>query len=189
MQEGQFSGPDWVKNADAPDRFGITANVRPGRPQEQATSVLQNLLKERFHLAYHLEKKDFDSGALTAVAGEDGYPKSRAGSPIAMGGNGSHVHGGEQLRWIRAGEPTAAAAVANAGPLRFTFRMVTVAQLLAALQNISGLAHLVEHGPKRQVRRQARLLARWQREGGGQKGRAPLDTMVIENIDRTPVEN
>jgi uncharacterized protein (TIGR03435 family) len=51
----QLSGPDWIVTT----RFDITANVPVGATKEQADVMLQNLLVERLHLAFHRQPKDF----------------------------------------------------------------------------------------------------------------------------------
>jgi uncharacterized protein (TIGR03435 family) len=63
----QISGSDWVMGQDA--RFDIAAVVPAGATKEQADEMLLNLLKERFHLTYHSEKKDFDLYTLVIAKG------------------------------------------------------------------------------------------------------------------------
>src|SRR3569833_580742 len=60
IQADQIEGPDWVKADDGPDRFDITANVPAGATREQMAAMMLNLLRERFHFAWHVDKKDFD---------------------------------------------------------------------------------------------------------------------------------
>jgi len=240
LQLDQIEGPDWVTNGDAPERFDITANIRPGATKEDVAVMLQNLLKDRFHLANHLERKDIDvyelvaakggpklkdaeipaelpsvpSGPLSAIPGEDGFPKLAPGWPMVMGlaGNGGQFF----LRVNAPGafelvNPRAVMAMANWGLVRFSFRMVTVGQLMAALQTINGLAHVVDR---------TGLTGQYDvkigfSQGGGvktngeasepapdiftalekqlglrlQRAKASLDVMVIDHIDRTPAEN
>src|SRR5579862_3901125 len=63
----QITGSDWVMGQDA--RFDITANVPAGATKDQAREMLLNLLKERFHLTFHTEKKDFDLYTLVVAKG------------------------------------------------------------------------------------------------------------------------
>jgi uncharacterized protein (TIGR03435 family) len=63
----QISGSDWVMGQDA--RYDIVATVPIGATKEQVREMLLNLLKERFHLAYHREKKVFDLYTLTIAKG------------------------------------------------------------------------------------------------------------------------
>jgi uncharacterized protein (TIGR03435 family) len=47
--------PDWVWQKPM---FLLMAKVRPDATKEQIPLMLQSLLKERFHLAYHFEKRE-----------------------------------------------------------------------------------------------------------------------------------
>ena len=49
------SGPDWML---VQPMFNIAVNVPAGTSKEQFGVMMQNLLRERFHLAYHYEKKE-----------------------------------------------------------------------------------------------------------------------------------
>jgi uncharacterized protein (TIGR03435 family) len=72
----QISGSDWVMGNDA--RFDISALVPAGTTKKQANEMLLNLLKERFHLTYHSEKKNFDAYALDVAKGG---PKLKDAAP------------------------------------------------------------------------------------------------------------
>jgi uncharacterized protein (TIGR03435 family) len=50
----QIVAPDWTQN----QRFDIQARVPPGATKEQFEAMLQNLLIERFHLAFHREPRE-----------------------------------------------------------------------------------------------------------------------------------
>lgn len=51
------------------NRFDIVATVPAGATKEQANQMLINLLKDRFHMAYHTEKKEFDLYTLVQAKG------------------------------------------------------------------------------------------------------------------------
>jgi uncharacterized protein (TIGR03435 family) len=61
----QISGADGAINT----RFDIAATVPAGATKDQAREMLLNLLKERFHLTYHREKKVFDLYTLIVAKG------------------------------------------------------------------------------------------------------------------------
>jgi uncharacterized protein (TIGR03435 family) len=63
----QLSGSDWVMGQDT--RVNISALVPAGATKEQARQMLLNLLKERFHLTYHSEKRNFDVYTLVVAKG------------------------------------------------------------------------------------------------------------------------
>ena len=50
----QLVAPDWTQD----QRFDIRAAVAPGTTQEQFGTMLQNLLVDRFHLAFHREPRE-----------------------------------------------------------------------------------------------------------------------------------
>jgi uncharacterized protein (TIGR03435 family) len=61
MDFDQIQGPGWI----AEERYDIIAKVPPGSTKEQVKLMLQNLLEERFKLAYHRVTKDFPVYELT----------------------------------------------------------------------------------------------------------------------------
>lgn len=238
MQADQFVGPDWVKSEDVPDRFEIVANVRPGATMEEINAMMRNLLKERFHLAYHIERKEFDVYELVVAnggpklqdaeipaelptvmlgparkpTGADGYPILVPGWPTGVGvsNNGGMYLTMNHFAGFFPVDQRGASFRKDLGMIRFSFRMVTITQLLGALQHATGIAHAVDHtglqgkydvklgfslgvgradddaiepGPDVfwALEKQLGLKLR--------KARAPLDVVVVDHVDRTPVEN
>jgi uncharacterized protein (TIGR03435 family) len=120
-------------------RFDISANVPPGATKEQANEMLLNLLRERFHLAYHSEKKDFDAYAL--VVAKSG-PKLKGAAPA----NGPPPEAPQPGTFAtaapldRAGFPQLPAGrsdfqgTTENGVTRWTFRMETPQQLSDQLE-------------------------------------------------------
>ena len=66
----QVSGPDWMDSV----RFDLVAKVPQGATKDDVKIMLQNMLKERFHLTFHHDKKDMPMYAL--VVGKNG-PKMK----------------------------------------------------------------------------------------------------------------
>ncbi len=66
----QISGPAWLDS----ERFDVVAKIPPGATKDQVKIMLQNLLKERFHLAVHHETKELPMYAM--VVGKGG-PKMK----------------------------------------------------------------------------------------------------------------
>lgn len=112
MQPDQLIGPGWITQPFGAERFEIIANVPAGSRPEQVPLMMENLLKERFHLAYHREKRTLDAFELVvakggpklkaaevprelpqpksgepaqAFRGDDGYPNLPAGWPEGVG--------------------------------------------------------------------------------------------------------
>jgi uncharacterized protein (TIGR03435 family) len=132
----QISGSGWVMGPDA--RFDISANVPPGATKEQANEMLLNLLKKRFHLTYHSEKKDFDAYALVVAKGgpklKDASP---ADGPLPEAQPGTFATAGPLDRQgfpqLPAGRSDFRGTTEN-GVTREAFRMVTLQQLSNMLQ-------------------------------------------------------
>lgn len=61
----QVVGPEWVGS----DRFDITAKLPDGAKSDQVPEMLQNLLTERFKIAFHNDKKEFAVYALVPAKG------------------------------------------------------------------------------------------------------------------------
>jgi uncharacterized protein (TIGR03435 family) len=59
-----------IPSSVASQRYDISAKIPDGATREQFNVMLQNLLKERFHLTYHLESKMFPVYAV--VIGKNG---------------------------------------------------------------------------------------------------------------------
>jgi uncharacterized protein (TIGR03435 family) len=54
LSEPQTTGPDWLDS----DRYDLAAKSPQGVPDSELMPMLQALLKERFHLAFHREVKE-----------------------------------------------------------------------------------------------------------------------------------
>jgi uncharacterized protein (TIGR03435 family) len=66
VKDYQVTGADWMST----QRFEISAKIPDGASKDQAPEMLQTLLKERFKLTVHSEKKDHPVYAL--VVGKSG---------------------------------------------------------------------------------------------------------------------
>ncbi len=82
----QISGPGWMGT----DLFTVNAKLPPGTSKEQLRFMWQNLLVERFHLKTHLIQKDFPVYQLSVAKGgprfreEPGFPEPRPGEKWAL---------------------------------------------------------------------------------------------------------
>jgi uncharacterized protein (TIGR03435 family) len=142
VPQDQISGSDWVMGQDA--RFDIVANVPEGATKDQANEMLLNLLKERFHLTFHREKKDFDVYALVVAKGgpklKDAEPAEGPPPPLPSGRPVLDRDGFPQLP---AGRTFAQSAGSN-GVNRATFRMSTPQGLLGMVGFDLGNARTVD---------------------------------------------
>ena len=91
VRADQITGPDWINK----ERYDIVANIPEGTTKDQFKVMLGNLLRDRFHLRFHMESKTTPVYALrVAKSGpkfkettvKDGDETARAfGPPDAQG--------------------------------------------------------------------------------------------------------
>jgi uncharacterized protein (TIGR03435 family) len=81
IERYQLSGPAWLDT-----ELLVTAKVPDGATQEEFRLMLQNLLAERFKLAFHRETKDVLGYAL--VVGRDGLRLKESAGAAARGPQG-----------------------------------------------------------------------------------------------------
>lgn len=86
-----LSGPDWIKNKGV--RFDILAKIAPDTPRSQALLMLRILLEDRFKLVLRREPRALSYYALTAPNPE--HKMQPALDPATTGGNSlypGHIH-------------------------------------------------------------------------------------------------
>jgi uncharacterized protein (TIGR03435 family) len=65
VRDYQISGPSWIDS----ERYDITAKVPQGATKEEFRVMLQNLLKDRFGMAFHMDQKELSAYALVVAKG------------------------------------------------------------------------------------------------------------------------
>lgn len=78
VKDFQISGPAWLDS----ERFDITAKIPQGATKEQMRVMLQNLLAERFKLAFHREKNEMNSYVLTVGKNGSKMKVAEAAPPV-----------------------------------------------------------------------------------------------------------
>lgn len=205
----QISGPAWVEKETLFDgnRIDIDATMAPGTTKEQFRQMLLNLLAERFGLQVHREAKEGPVYALVVgkggakmkenlepaeaategtglpPRGEDGFPKM---PPGYTGMFVNVVSGRTRIKWMRSSMPSLVYWLANKTkrPVfdrtelggNFDFR-------LEFENDIGASSADGEPAPG--------IFAALQQQLGlklvGEKG--PVETLVIDRVERTPVGN
>lgn len=246
VQADQLVGPDWIKKEDGQLLFDIMANVPAGATRDQTNLMMQNLLKERFHLEFHREERNFDvyelvvsksghklkdaeipaeiptvpSGPLHVNRGDDGFPILPAGSTMGEGvsSNGSIFISVDALKGFVLESPQSSPRP-GMGPTHFTLRMVTLPQLINIVRPYLETNHVVDHtGLTGQYDIKVMFSTGAGRSGAAagadaqgndatepapdvfsafekqlglkfQKTKSPLEVIVVDHIDKTPVEN
>ena len=82
LKTRQFDPPDWTWY----QQLDLLARVPIGATKEQVLLMLQALLKERFHLAYHFEKKEVDGFQMSIAKNGPKLQESAEDPPVAEGG-------------------------------------------------------------------------------------------------------
>jgi uncharacterized protein (TIGR03435 family) len=176
IQDFELVGPDWMANV----RFDIAAKYPADSTSEQRPLMLQNLLAERFHLAVHRTTKEMPAYAL--VVAKNG-PKLGASKE---GGNSTNSTRG-----------------------RFEDKAVSMAGLAKQLEEVlehpvgdkTGLTGVytlkLEWTPDEQPGSPAEqplgpsIAIALQEQLGLklQTQKLPMEIIVVDRVDRTPVEN
>jgi uncharacterized protein (TIGR03435 family) len=85
----QITGPEWTTS----DRFDIEAKFPEGADHEDDRKMLQALLKDRFRLAFHIEKRELETYVLVVAKHGAKLELSLPGPAIAK--NSSTLEAGE----------------------------------------------------------------------------------------------
>ena len=193
MKEFQVSGPAWINEA----RFDIVAKGPAGTRREQLPEMMQNLLAERFKVESHAEKKEFNVFAL--LVGKNG-PKLKEAPPAADPNTGGNfvigMNGTVGRMEVKNADMT---ALANTLP-RFVGRpVVNLTELSGRYdfdlefspEDMKGIAPGPPVDPAAGgAQFGVSIFTSIQRIGlklDAQK--RPLDTIVVDRGEKTPIEN
>jgi uncharacterized protein (TIGR03435 family) len=171
----QLTGPDWLDTVN----FDIVAKYPGGTPNEQRALMLRTLLAERFHLAIHRESKEMPAYALIVAKGG---PKLEATKPA---GHSSSTRG----RFDDQGVSMAVLADQLASQLEhpvvdktaltgaYNLKLEWVPDDQPAERTDSSL------GPSIFAALQDQLGLKLQTQ------KLPIEIVIVDRVDRTPVEN
>jgi uncharacterized protein (TIGR03435 family) len=193
VQADQISGPDWLGS----EKFDITANLRKGATQAQVDVMLQNLLIERFKLELHHTTKDGPVYELTVAKGGPKLMPAAQGSHTRV--ETAHVKGllrktcgacsiSDLIQAVQGFDERRMAPdrivdkTGLSGKYAFTLEYVSslapgTPLKLSALQSQSDSGQDVFTALEKQLG--LRL----------DKGRAAVDRLIIDRIEKTPAEN
>jgi uncharacterized protein (TIGR03435 family) len=145
VRPDQIEGPGWVNDNDpaTTPAYDIVANVPPNTTREQLNIMIQNLVKERFHMTLHREKKDFDAYRLVVAKGG---PKLQQSAEPQVPSRAPQTGASPRSEFDQRGFPVISvgtAAYVTNGHARATFTKVRVSQLLSVLSSqFLGSTHL-----------------------------------------------
>jgi uncharacterized protein (TIGR03435 family) len=149
VQVYQIRGPEWVTPADlrSAARFDISATAPQGTTKEQAATMLQKLLAERFQLKLHHETAQFPGYALVVAKGGSKLKQSRG--PVEESERAKGPAGGVGNQTERDGFPVLAPGsnmggrTERDGTVRLRFRDYPLSDLTQQLSSAL-TAHLVD---------------------------------------------
>jgi uncharacterized protein (TIGR03435 family) len=177
VQQYQISGPDWLEA----DRFDIVARFPPRSEAEKVPLMLQALLADRFKLNLHRETKELPVYSLTVARNGPKFKKSETASGITTNSSRTEWHVVAKVSMERFAEfltSEAGRLVLDKTGLPGSYEVtldwapdgaptgtdgVALPSLFTALQEQLGL----------------KLVST----------KAPVETLVIDHVDRTPAEN
>lgn len=180
----QISGPSWLDDINS-DKYDIVAKVPTGTTPEQANVMLQNLLVERFGLAVHHESREMQIYSLVAGKGGSKLKESVEDPNVAPPKPGSPPPG-----------PSLKTARGAGGELVLTATQEPLSALIPTLaSDVRGLVvdktgltgkydFTMEFVP-------GSLAAIIQRDLGLklEGGKAPVDVLVIDHLEKVPSAN
>jgi uncharacterized protein (TIGR03435 family) len=147
IRDYQLVGPSSIDG----DKFDIVAKIPPGSTREQVNLMIQNLLVERFGLAFHKETRDLPIYEMTVAKGglklkeAEKPPEGVAASPApdrpAGGGRAlpfKMSSGKDGLPELPPGARSIIPGIPVDGGMRTQGRMVAVADLLMVLSSELG---------------------------------------------------
>jgi uncharacterized protein (TIGR03435 family) len=176
VQAFQVSGPSWI---DA-ERFDVAAKAAGPAPKEQLRLMLQTLLKERFQLAFHRESKELPGYALLVAKGGPKLHESATEGEPAMKPNRAIMTAERvTMPWFAdmLTNPLRSPVVDLTGLTgRYDFTIdVSKYVTPGATQDdmVSALSECVQHELGLKI--EARKL--------------PLDVLVVDHAEKTPVGN
>jgi uncharacterized protein (TIGR03435 family) len=91
----QISGPARLRDFTADTYYSVDAVIPPGTTKEQYQKMMQNLLIERFHLVFHIEKRDFPGYELVVDKGGPRF-KEVTPTPDAQPNAGQSIYHGRR---------------------------------------------------------------------------------------------
>ena len=173
LKDYQVSGPVWLN--DDSESFDIAAKAPPDTSKEQMRTMLQTLLTERFRLAAHREHKMLSIYNLTV--GKKGFKLKPAIS-------------GEKSQTVSGGGTMVATNLTMAG---FAYQLSRQLKYPVFDQTgIEGAFDFTLHYAPEESNSGAPSLFMAIQETMGLKlesGKGPVETLVIDHIDKTPTEN
>jgi uncharacterized protein (TIGR03435 family) len=79
----QISGPAWIMDNSGPNLYQLDATMPASTTKAQLQVMLQNLLRDRFHMQFHREKRNYPGYELIIAEGGAKLKESKPGPQTA----------------------------------------------------------------------------------------------------------
>jgi len=180
LKDYEIAGPDWIKGDE---RYDIFARASFPATDEQMKPMLQTLLLERFQMKVHREKRDMQVYVLIPGKGAPKVKEAAADSQpsISPGPNGSatfHKFGLSRLTFLLSRRMD-----------RPVLDQTGLTGLYDYTIDLSGLAEF--SGPSTAEPSGSSIFAAVQQDLGLklEARKQPLDMLVIDSVNKAPIEN
>jgi len=204
----QLSGPEWLMNPGAASpRFDITATIPEGTTKAEYRVMLQNLLAERFQVVAHQEKKELPVYNLgVAKAGSKLTPSTKATDCAAAPSAQTVTYTTGPDGFPTPPPCTGGTTFNKNGDARLQAVGISMAQLVNLLSLQGFLDRPVNDNTG--LAGQYDFVLHWSRGGADpsdpyptifgavqelglklEAGKAPVDVLVIDHIEKVPTDN
>jgi uncharacterized protein (TIGR03435 family) len=183
----QISGPDWAVNNASSDRYDIVAKASGNPPLEQMRQMIGPLLFERFKLRFHREKRELQVYALTVAKGGPKFKEGDGGEssayPDGKGGISFKNYPMDALATLLSNMP-AVNRTALSGKYSFAANLLDAAPASSTGDIKKSLG--ADGDPV-----SSPILSNLQLQLGLKLDavKAPIEMLVIDQIEKTPTEN
>ena len=180
IKDYQISGPGWLND----ERYDISAKAAGSAPLDQRRQMLRTLLTERFQLQVHLETKELPVYELvTAKSGPKLHKAEPGGNTDMKGENGSFAFRGtsmpqfaEDLSTLRGVDRPVLDRTGLQGAFDFSLKF-------GESNDEMKRALIQGDGPSLFTLIQEQLGLKLEARKG------PIDMLIIDHVERVPVEN
>jgi len=195
VNSDRISGPAWLDTNS--QLYIVEATIRPGATKEQMAVMLQNLLKQRFQITLHRETRDVPLYELT-VAGKGPQLKAYVEGSFATGGRGMPGGADFPMEYVSGGVEHASA---NQATITQLIKYLSLGLKRPVVDN-TGLSGLYNYNLDYALDLSANAddvstasapdLITAVRQQLGMKltaKKGPLEIIVIDGAEKTPIEN
>jgi uncharacterized protein (TIGR03435 family) len=180
LRDYQLTGPDWLRT----ERFDVVAKAKFGTPDDALLPMLQTLLAERFKLTAHPETKEFPVYKLVAMKG-----KFHLQSVDPAGGSSTNSSSDDKGGIMEA-ERITMERLADWVSTRMDRPVIDATGLAGAYNMKLNFSRESEKNDADTPKYPIVPLALQEQLGLRlEKGNAPIKMLVVDSVEKVPIEN